>query len=59
MSEKKAKIRYSKDALILAWDPDFTKVTAEEAEEIRKAEESGYVDAEDIDWANIGIDDSV
>lgn len=58
------KIKYSKDALkflskldkksVLAWDPDYTKVTAEEAKQIEAAENSGYVDADDIDWENIG-----
>ena len=43
--------------LVLAWDPDFTKVTAEEAKKIEDAENSGYVDAEDIDWESIGIDE--
>ena len=43
--------------LVLAWDPDFTKVTAEEAKKIEDAENSGYVDADNIDWENIGIDE--
>lgn len=43
--------------LVLAWDPDFTKVTAEEAKKIEDAENSGYVDADDIDWESIGIDE--
>ena len=43
--------------LVLAWDPDFTKVTAEEAKRIEAAENSGYVDADNIDWENIGIDE--
>ena len=43
--------------LVLAWDPDFTKVTAEEAKRIEDAENSGYVDADEIDWENIGIDE--
>ena len=43
--------------LVLAWDPDFTKVTAEEAKKIEEAERSGYVDDKKIDWDNIGIDD--
>ena len=30
--------------LVLAWDPDFTKVTADEAKRIEDAENSGYVD---------------
>ena len=41
--------------LVLAWDPDFTKVTDEEAEMIKNAEESGYVDEDEIDWDNMGI----
>lgn len=61
------KIKYSKDALkflskldkksVLAWDPDYTKVTAEEAKQIEAAENSGYVDADDIDWENIGTNE--
>ena len=43
--------------LVLAWDPDFTKVTADEAKRIEDAENSGYVDADNIDWENIGIDE--
>ncbi len=39
--------------LVLAWDPDFTKVTAEERARIEAAENSGFVDADDIDWDNL------
>ena len=39
--------------LVLAWDPDFTKVTPMEAERIREAEESGFISAKDIDWDNL------
>ena len=39
--------------LVLAWDPDFTKVTAEEAKRIDEAEKSGFVDEADIDWDNL------
>ena len=42
--------------LVLAWDPDFTKVTAEERNLIEAAENSGYVDADEIDWDSIGTD---
>jgi len=42
--------------LVLAWDPDFTKVTAHEAEQIKQAEESGFVNEDDIDWGSIGND---
>ena len=43
--------------LVLAWDPDFTKVTDEEAKRIEAAENSGYVDADEIDWDSIGTDE--
>lgn len=36
--------------LILAWDPTYTKVTPSEATAMNKADASGYIDAEDIDW---------
>lgn len=38
---------------VLAWDPDFTKVTSEERKQIEKAEKSGYISDEDIDWDNL------
>ena len=44
--------------LVLAWDPDFTKVTKEEAKAIEAAENSGFVDADVIDWENIGTDNT-
>ena len=40
--------------LVLAWDPDFSKVTPFEANRISEAEASGFVDDEDINWDNIG-----
>ena len=40
--------------LVLAWDPDFTKVTPDEAKRIAAAEESGFINEEEIDWDNIG-----
>ena len=43
--------------LVLAWDPDFTKVTADEAKRIEDAENSGYVDEDNIDWESIGTDE--
>lgn len=39
--------------LVLAWDPDFTKVTSEEANRIAAAENSGFVNDADIDWDNL------
>ncbi|MBQ6164536.1 MAG: hypothetical protein IK118_09205 [Clostridia bacterium] len=41
--------------LILAWDPDFTKVTPEEAKKLEEAENSGFVDDDDVDWDSVGI----
>jgi len=43
--------------LVLAWDPDFTKVTPEEARRIEEAEKSGYLDSDEIDWDNMGTDE--
>ena len=39
--------------LVLAWDPDFTKVKPQEAELIKDAEESGFVLESDIDWDHL------
>ena len=39
--------------LVLAWDPDFTKVTPEEASQIEQAEASGFIDESDIDWDDL------
>ena len=41
--------------LIRAWDPDYTKVTPEEAKAIAAAEQSGFVAEEDVDWDSIGV----
>ena len=41
---------------VLAWDSDFTKVTDEEAQRIEAAENSGFVDDDEIDWETIGTD---
>lgn len=40
--------------LVRAWDPDFTKVTPEEAAKIDAAEKSGFIADGDIDWDNLG-----
>jgi hypothetical protein len=39
--------------LVLAWDPDFTKVTSEEASKIADAENSGFISENEIDWDNL------
>ena len=33
--------------LVLAWDPDFTKLTTEEAKQLEEAKDSGFVEVED------------
>lgn len=43
--------------LVLAWDPDYTKVTESEAQMIDCAEKSGFIDEEEIDWNSIGTDE--
>ena len=40
--------------LVLAWDPDFSKVTPEEAKRIKAAEDSGFILDSEIDWDKIG-----
>ena len=39
--------------LVQAWDPDYTKVTPQEAREIAEAEASGFVDEADINWDDL------
>ena len=39
--------------LVVAWDPDFTKVTPQEESLIKDAEESGFVKESDIDWDHL------
>lgn len=39
--------------LVQAWDPDYTKVTPQEAREIAEAKASGFVDEADIDWNDL------
>ncbi|MBE6678811.1 MAG: hypothetical protein E7597_08470 [Ruminococcaceae bacterium] len=39
--------------LVIAWDPDFTKTTAEEAVAIESAEKSGFIDSAEVDWDNL------
>ena len=40
-------------ARILAWDPDFTKTTPEEAAQIATAEAGEFIADSDIDWNNL------
>ena len=41
--------------IVLAWDPDFTKVTPDEAARIKMAEQSGFMSEKDIDWDKVGV----
>lgn len=36
--------------LVLAWDPDFTKLTPDERAHLESAENGEYIDSQDIDW---------
>ncbi len=36
--------------LVLAWNPDFTRLTPEERARLEAAEAGKYIDSEDIDW---------
>ena len=38
---------------ITMWDPDYTKVTLEEAIHIAQAEASGFMAEENVDWDNL------
>ncbi len=40
---------------ITKWDPDFIKLTKREADELAEAKQSGFVNADDIDWDAIGV----
>ena len=39
--------------LLLAWDPDFTKLTSEEEKALAEAENSGFIDESEIDWDHL------
>lgn len=39
---------------VLAWDPDFTRVTPAEREQLEHAEKSGFISDDEIDWDNLG-----
>ena len=39
--------------LVLAWDPDFTKATPQEAAHMAAAESSGFIADTEIDWDNL------
>lgn len=51
-SEQNLAVEFIK-RMILAWDPDYTKLTEQEQIRMEQAEESGFIDEEDIDWDNL------
>jgi len=36
--------------LVLAWDPDYTKLTNKEKQALEEAENGEYISDDDIDW---------
>ena len=40
--------------LVLAWDPDFIKLTDAERKALESAKNDEYVDAEEINWDDLG-----
>lgn len=36
--------------LVLAWDPDYTKLTPSERKKLEEAEDGEYINAKDINW---------
>ena len=36
--------------LLIAWDPDYTKLTADEEKALLAAENSGFLSESEIDW---------
>lgn len=39
--------------MVIAWDPDYTKLTEQERIHMEQAEKSGFINEEDIDWDNL------
>ena len=39
--------------LVLAWDPDFTKLTPDEAKALEEAEKGEFFKASEIDWDHL------
>ena len=40
--------------LVLAWDPDYVKLTPAERIELEEAENDEYIEEDTIDWNNLG-----
>lgn len=40
--------------LVLAWNPDYTKLTPDEEKRVDEAENGEFVDDSEIDWSKIG-----
>ena len=54
LPEKEQELAYETlKRFVLAWDPDFTKVTPNERKSIEKAEQSGFIPDDEIDWNDL------
>ncbi len=40
--------------MVVAWDPDFIRLTPEEGHRLEQAQRSGFVEAPELDWPRIG-----
>ena len=38
---------------VLAWDPDYTKLTPQEAHALEECKNDEYISSADIDWDNL------
>ena len=39
--------------IVIAWDSDYTKLTPQEAASLDEAQNSGYIDEDEVDWDNL------
>jgi len=39
--------------MLRAWDPDYTKLTADEETALQAAEDSGFLSESEIDWDHL------
>ena len=39
--------------LVLAWDPEFTKLTPDELKELEEAEKGEFIEESEIDWDHL------
>ena len=39
--------------IVLAWDPDYTRLTKQEEKDLAEAENGEYISDSEVDWDNI------